>query len=391
MVFAAGPVPVMKNGLKPVGTPMEMVFTEELVFGSEEDNDAYIWGSTATSFDVDARGHIFVSDVKNSLVHEFDANGKLVGTIVNKGQGPGEAQNLASYQLFDDGTAFMLESGFGLPRVTWFAKDGTPNAKMLQVQDPMPQGIRFDSTGKYAYGLWVNLDLSSGTMNLQTGILDNEFKQIKLLSDVQRPAPSPETFSTPEKAAQQIGGNIKSVVSGSGVGAFSGNGYLYTGLSTKYEITKYSVEDLSTPLMVITKEYKPIPMPEEETDAIVEAVVEGLRATPLAPLVDNDAFKMKAKEAAEMPSTFNAMGAMAATEDGHLLVLRKWGFSVPEITADVFNPEGQFIGTAKWDSYASGTGFNTPMIFKNGKAYTMLRDEMGELRIARFSYKLAKK
>lgn len=390
-LFAAEPTKVVENGLKPQGQAMELKFTKELVFGADEAEDVYIWGLAGTSFDVDSKGNFYVSDVKNSQVHKFDSNGKFLDTIVKKGQGPGEAQFLVSYQIMADDSALMLEAGFGLPKITWFDAAGNPSPMQVPFTKPMPQTMWMDPSGQLVFSMWVELNQAAGTMTLKTGVLDRELNLKILLTEAERPMPTEESFSSPANAAKQIGGNIGSLMAESGVAAYDGQGHVYVAKTRSYEINKYRVDDLQTPLMTIKKEYKPEPMPEAEVDAIVDTVIESLSASPLAPLTQNPTFREKAKEEANAPATMNAISGLIGTEDGHLLVVRQAGFSFPSIKTEVFNSQGQFIGTAQWESYASGIGFASPMTFKNGKAYTLLRDENGDMRAARFSYQLVKK
>ncbi len=92
---------------------------------------------------------------------------------------------------------------------------------------------------------------------------------LKEISSRSGPLPDRSRFSDPGYWSQRIGGNLKRYFQGSGVFNFDAGGHVYNAPTNKYEITKWS-PDLKKKLLVIRRDYKPIPSSESDIQALLE-------------------------------------------------------------------------------------------------------------------------
>ena len=81
----------------------------ELTLGGLEDNQTQVF-QDPRSLAVNEKGNFFILDQRACLIHKFDENGRLLGTIGRRGQGPGEFQTPYDI-LFKNNTLYVADLG----------------------------------------------------------------------------------------------------------------------------------------------------------------------------------------------------------------------------------------------------------------------------------------
>ncbi len=379
------------NGKKPRGKEMTIRFTEDLRFGAEEPGDEYLWALGSSHVAADTRGHIYVADTKESQILEFDDKGAFVKVLVPKGQGPGEATRLASLQIFADGRAMVMEAGPGsFPKIHFFDKS-------LKYKDTKaPSGLStFPVSGYFSpkkdlfAATFLKMDPSTGVMVTKTGVLDMEFKPHMELTSFEQSV-NFQNFADPKVLSKFILDLIEGAFKQTGIMTFDDQGNFYSALSNEYAITKWK-PDLSEEVMVIQREYEPIPNTKDHTDAIIDMVLENFRTAPGLSQAINDTFVQNIKAKADLPIVKNPVASILPMEDKGFLVVHDVNAATMAQTADIFDQEGKFLGqvTLPGNQFITNTGLPR-MVFRNGFAYTMITDEYDENRVIRYSYALAK-
>lgn len=376
----------VENDREPKGKTVTLVFTEDLRFGSDEEGLEYLWADPSSLVEADANGNIYVGDVRDRRILQFDKDGQFVKFIAKQGQGPGELQALADLSILKDGSMIALNSGPGvLPKFLFFDQD------MKYKDTKAPEGFskvvvssEFAPDGKIFAGMFLAFDMEKGTMKMKVGALDMNFEVLKQLSERDQSF-DPAAFQSPQGLSKFLSDTLRNAYKGTGMMHFDKEGNAYSAISNDYTITKWS-PDLSTKLMVIKRKYKPIPNTEERIDAIAENTLDTFRNGPLASMI-TDQLKKNIIEKAELPIVVNPVNGIITMEDGHLLVVHDVNFATGEQIVDIFNAKGEFQGQSTMDSWAfyNRNGL-TSMIFKNGFAYCLETDDLGDNRVVRYKY-----
>ena len=382
---------IVENGRKPVGKAMTIKFTKDLSFGADGEEDHLIWGLSTTKIIPDDRGHMFITDPKEKRIYEFGPDGSFIRTAAVPGQGPGELQGIL-------GMAFIPGEGFivldaAMMSLPWL-KSYDNNMKYLSQKmpqgKPAPFSFVFSPKGNLLGGNFFTFDMGQMKMTMKTGVMDREFNLKIELSSLDQPFPN---FTETDGGvwAKYIGEQIKNGLAGIGVYGFGPNGEVYTAMTNQYEITRWNA-DLTAPLFKIRRKYKPIPNNEKHLKGIVEYITESLTLVPQFKEIITPAVLNRALELADAPPAKNPLFGLVTMEDGTLLVIHDIDLGTRENVADIFNPEGKFLGQVRMPDFAlmshdSGT-FQPRMIFRNGFAYTITTDEYGDLRAHRLKYEL---
>jgi len=378
------------NGLNPKGESKTLSFVEDLKFGVDEDGDEFLWTHAGTSIAANEEGHIFIGDPQEARVLEFDANGAFVREAISKGQGPGELQGLIGFFILADGRAVCLDGAPGaLPKLKFYDKGmNLIEEKTSPGFGMMPQTVVPSPDGKLFASVYVQVLMNEGKMNVVSGVINDAFEPVKTFTAAERPSPDFSRFGDPNYWVEFIGGNLKMIFKGSGVLNFGPNGALYSAVSNKYEITIWDA-DMKTPRMVIKKQYKPIPSQEADVMTTVETMRQSFASLPQLRDVVTESVLEKAVAYAEPPPVKNPLFGLIPMADGHVLAIHDVRMAERVDIADIFTPEGRYVGKAKM----AGNGFMTPlsavprMSFRNGFAYTILTDEHGDNRAVRFRYR----
>lgn len=378
------------NGKTPKGTAMTIEFKEELRFGADEDEDAYLWPLHTADIAVDDAGTIYVANTKDNRISQFNDKGEFVKDIAIPGQGPGELQALISFQILADGSGVALEGKPGIiPSFSFFDKDMKFVRKMSHQFGMFPVAALLSPDGKHFGARILGLNTQDNTMTTRFGILTVEPEAfVKELSSYSQKTEFAR-FQDPNVLSAFIGDILKGQYSNTGHYAYDQKGNVYTAVSNKYEITKWT-PGVDKKLRVIKREYKPAMLSEEEVLTAADVQSEEFRGTPFESLI-NDAFLKKVMARADLPPVKVPVSGLLCMPNGYLLVVHHVDAMTGKQVADIFSDKGIFVGQVAMPDWAFVSPSSQPrMVFRNGKAYTLEMDEEGDNRVARYSYKMVK-
>jgi len=389
--FAPG---VVAHEAYPSGERQTLRFTADLSFGGGNAGD-YVWGSPMTTISVDDQGHIYLCDPQDGRILRFDETGRHLATLAKKGDGPGEFQQLVAFRVLADGSGLGLDLAGGIhPILKYFdgnmkfvSQEGyRGTAMILQLALLSPLGDRFAA-------FYVQPNREKKLMAFNYAALDRDFEVVKMIGSGSGPLPDRSRFGQPAFWIERIAANITRFYKGVGVFNFDAEGHLYTALSSRYQVTKWS-PDLKTPLLTIEREYKPLASREADLAAVVEGFLEETRADPELSEVITEAVIKSAIERAEIPPAKQPVFGIIPMEDGHVLVVHDVEIATRRNTADIFSREGVFMGEVTMENNAlvqfTSNGFLPRMVFKNGFAYSLVTDEVGENQVVRYRYERVK-
>ncbi len=383
---------VAQNGRSPE-KPHTLTFVEDLRFGAEEDDEEYLWALDTVRLEVDDRGHFFIGDTRDRRILEFDANGKFVRQIAKSGKGPGELTFIADIAILQDGSALALNLfGGGLPSFLLFDKNMS-FVKREAIDKPaiFVQSGAISPTGAFVAGSFTAPDPKTKRLVNKAGVFSRDFKVIKEDMSFERPAPDPKKMQNPSYRAEFLGGTFKGYFHGNGVYNFDLKGHLYAAINNTYEIVKWS-PDLKRQLLIIRRDYEPIANDQDDIDALVDSITQRLGGFNAQRSPYSRQVVARAVEIAEPPKVKHPVLGLIPMEDGGLLVLRSMDWETGDELADIFSPEGVFLGQVSKSGFGlvSG-GFMPRMIFRNGFAYTIETNEYGDNQAVRYKYELKAK
>ena len=380
------------NQRRPQGPPMTVKFVPDLRFGTEEEEDRYIWPSSATTVTVDDKGHIYVVDVGENQVLEFDDQGKFLRVVAAEGKGPGEFQGLAMFTILQDGSSVGLDvigGQFGV--VKYFDKGcNFKSAKNPQTANVYPNSAIFSPNGDYFAALYARQDAERRKLVTKMGILDPKYNEVKTFSESAEDFLDPAKFGDPNYWAEIIARRLQVFYRQLTVFNFDAEGHLYSAPNNLYEVTKWS-PDFSKKLMVVKRDYQPIPMDETHLNGLVDLLSELILTTPALQKIVTRAVLEKAVALSEPPPVKAPIFGLIPMEGGGLLVVHDIDFGTGRQQADLFDGEGRFLGTVEMDQrafLAMNNALLPKMIFRKGFAYTVETDDMGDNRVVRYRYSL---
>jgi len=381
---------VVTNESIPAGKAKTIRFTEDIRFGgSENDESTSIWPAATTSLSVDARGHIYIADTGDMRVLEFDPKGQFVRTVIKKGEGPDEFQNLFRFTLLNSGGAV----GFELLGLTARLKHFDTNLKYIKSkisgQGVNPALITFSPDGTKFGGTCFTI--RNNKLYILSAVLSMDFSKLLELTSAERPIPNPAGFSDPKYVAEFLSGNLKAVFKETGHINFDDLGSVYTAVNNRYEITVWD-PSMKEKRLIVSRKHKPLPNPPEEGRAIIQAITEQFAGIPQAAEIFNDQVIAKALKIADLPLVKPPVFGIIPMERGSFLVIHNVSMVTGIQTADIFSAEGLFQGQVTLPNRAfmfprSGLLF-PKMIFKGGYAYTVETSDDGVNEAVRYKYAL---
>jgi hypothetical protein len=117
----------------PVEPPSSRTVDYEEVWRTDPYSDEYLMGNI-TEAAVDDDGNFYFLDTQLQEVFKFDADGNFVDTVVHKGEGPGEIDQVYSIAYWSPDT-LVLPKGFP-PQVTQVSTDGIPLERLHVFRHP---------------------------------------------------------------------------------------------------------------------------------------------------------------------------------------------------------------------------------------------------------------
>jgi hypothetical protein len=375
--------PTVENGLEPEGAAVHLVLEETLRVGDDGENDEMLWVGSQISVVADDRGHIFVVDRPSNRIIELNQLGEFVRQIGKPGQGPGEFQNLANFQVFEDGSGRATQH-MGLYTTIYEYDDQLAYVNQHQIGEmsKMFISLSFDQWGKKALGGMISMDQTAGEMTITIALVDNQFEVLKRVHQRTTQAFNPGRMSDPEYWVEHLARQFEAGFSGDLAHvAFDSKGNIYTSPGDRYVITKWD-SDLKEQ-RIIKKEYKRKPYTQAEIDAVVNPIHEAVQAQLPAQLknIVSDNVVRRALDRVDLSVSKLPVNGLLIVDD-YLIVVHELNLATNIGNADLFDPSGRYVGSFEMNALAL-----PKLYFRDGKAYTVNTSDDEENEVVRYDYR----
>lgn len=323
-------VRIVKNPIEPVYAEQVVTFIEDLSIKDEEEDDEFIF-SEIFHITVSDEGLIYAFDMEASHILSFDQNGKFLRIIGRKGQGPGEFDR-ARLIYFSNGELIVTE----LNRMQYFSPEGEL-LRVIPTKTERMARARCDSQ-KNTVAICLGYDEHE---NLEY-VLKKFDPDANLIKEMTR---------VPLKRTP----GVSRVFSPAIYMAVNDQDFAILGYAEEYKLQVF--DPAGELALVIRKDYSPVAVTAEDKNRIKE------RAGPEARI--------------EFPKSHPPFVRFVHDEAGRLFVQTNEkceGLNIYQ--HDVFDPDGKFITRVELKQY--------PVLFKNGKLYSLEEDEDGYKSIKRY-------
>jgi hypothetical protein len=301
-------VPHVLNPARPLHGPIKLEVERTRTINPYDQPDV---GMRSVSFSRSETGDVILFDTNGSEAHRFGSDGKYLGLLTRKGQGPGEFSPFSFYRVFFRSPDIWV---YGSRKVA-----------------------RFDGQGRFLGERKLqnrcSLGLDAGRFLALDTKRDDAKTRIEILKAVSFSMDGAET-GIELLRAENIG-EIRSADGGSGfsepwgtpsffMAASRDDGRIYCGVNTKYLVR---VKDLAgKDALVIQREYESVKVKRSEVEKMIPWALkdEGMKWALSA-----------------YPDRYAAIRDVAALPKGYLAVYRISGFEAFEI--DVFSPKGEYF------------------------------------------------
>jgi hypothetical protein len=318
-----------------------VVFEEEISIGSE-DAEGNILLYRPGWYLVDQKGFVFICDFQDLKIKVFDPDGHMVRTIGQKGDGPGEFQNIGEMALLPDDRLLVLD--WEAHRTSLFDTEGkfiNSHKFMNWSYDVFLTTNSFYVRDERIFGEKTRLvvkacDLSGNEIFTYGEFEPHHMKDIK---------DAGQWFSVSQPF------DVRSILTGD-----QKNARLYHCMNDKYLIEVY--DQNGKLFRKIDRPYSPIPTKAEDK----KKYLEGFADSSEAHLALIDKF-------VQMPPVKTVTDRMVVDDAGNLWIetneeMEEQGET--SIAYDIFNEDGIYMAKVWLDI--------SPGIFTNGKMYTRESD-----------------
>jgi len=326
-------VTIVRNPETPVDEGDLFTTDEELSIGGAEGSDTYGF-SDISHLTVDSQDRIYALDRRESNVKVFDAEGRFLRTIGRPGQGPGDLNEpIFVYFLRNELLVTQYE------RLSFFSPDGDLLRTVPMVKET-PTRARCNSRGNII-----------GTSSVYDPATPNTYAYVLKLYD-------PEINPVKELARVQLERRLGPPVNPMRPTVYmtvDDQDNVFFGYPERYEIQVFNPE--GNLVRKILKPFKPVTITEEEKAASVEG------ASP----------QMKF----DFPEHHPPFLRFIHDETGRLYVQTYEKAAAKDVYVhDVFDRDGRYIARVPLK--------RTPVLFRNGKLYSLEESEEGYPVIKRY-------
>jgi hypothetical protein len=349
------------------GRPARIVsiaFREELSIGVPEGDEAQMFGSSV-QFNIDEKGNIYATDWDAKQIKKFGPDGKHLLTFGRKGQGPGEFQNPGVVRFLKDGTLYLSEN-FG-NKIIFFDENG-----VYLRQSSLPADI-FDiwitPAGTYLGTEQVAPQhVGEGPVENAIKIYDGSFKPILELHR--------ESFVFPDRSLGPAQGYAQItnefLARPTAMAVMGPDGCLFFGRSDVYAIDVIAPEGRK--IRTISRDTAALPYKAPDRDFLLKEEEEQMKS-----LTGSETLVKEFLGLIRFPETKPFIRTLVPMDDGGLaVVVDHEGYAAAWL--DLFTRDGAFLGRVR----AAIPPLN--LMFRNGKAYALHKDEDGFLSIKRYGY-----
>lgn len=337
---------IVKNPKKPVFLNAEFKFERDLIIGQASGKPEYLF-SQIREFDVDSKGNIYVIDLKENNIRVFDKNGVYTQTVGRSGQGPAEFTEPGNVHVNQAGEIMATDGGSQSIKV--FSQDGKYLRKyFLRKFYPM----------KSAYGpgnIFYFMSFSQEPPGFQLFRYDNRTEESASIAVWKMPPPNPKMASTfdPYMSFSVMPEDL----------------LVYGCPINDYEIQIFNPQGRLE--RKIFRDFDPQPILAQEKQAIL-----------------NQRKKLpESQRPIDFPKQHAPYLSVNNDDAGHIIVqVFSEYLEDPSKTSDsvfdIFDVEGRYLAQIRHPFKGL---FEKPIIWKNGKMYTVEQDEEGYPSIVRYS------
>jgi len=363
--------PVIVNGPTEPKHAQTLLLQEDLRLGPATLDEDLLFMDVNVSVDADPQGNIYVADSGGNRVLVFSPQGALLRQIGREGEGPGEFMALRRFHLLENGGALAFENLQHFSRINWFdsgwqfMRRSERTNTIVRIKDwrAAPKGHLFANEV-------VRIDTANRILITRFLITDDQLGERAAFGEHRQ-----EEFDTTRVMDQSywvnyLAGFFARELSGQkGYFSFATNNHLYTAMGGSYEVTEWDAKGKSH--RRILRKCKPVFFDEDARQAAVAYEHERLLGelpSDLHRIVTEGVVKQAFRQA-DLPLAKPPIYGLVAMENG-VIVIGDRNHSTGLSRGDLFSKEGRYLG-----SFSHETRALKNMIFKNGYAYTIGRNE----------------
>ena len=240
----------------------------ELAIGVADGDEKYMFGGL-DDFAIAANGSIFVLDKSVPIVRMYDANGKFVRTVGQRGSGPGEYQRSGAITIAKNGNLLFWDQGNA--RINVYSPSGDALTSWPTHGGNMSSSgrnlMRSDTAGS-TYIRTLILDRSRGTISRSFGWTRFDSSG-KLRDTLMVPASPSEAVLSAERGGSSMTFNVP--FAPVFYSELSPHGYLVTGLSSRVAL---DLHEPNKPLASVRRDVTLKPVTSRERDSARADVTE---------------------------------------------------------------------------------------------------------------------
>jgi len=331
-------VQIIENKAKPSGS-QRLILTKEITIGKLEQGGS-AFGAVAGA-DVAADGRIFVLDFKAKKVNVFDPNGKKLKEFGQEGQGPGEWNTPSGLQLLSDRELMINDSSNR--KLIYSDLEGKMTREVSYAKKLAMLEV-IDSGGQY---VGCEMGMEGNSIAYTIAKYDADFNQLFKIDTLLMASP--------------LGGGKINPFTITYDYCLDGSGNIIYGRSSSYEIKYFNPEGQL--VKIVRKEYRPQSISQKDKEEMLKQIPE----TP----------GMNLKEMVVFPANYPAFSGFFVDEENRLYVRTyEKGKAKDSYLVDIFSAEGKLIARCEMTDGA--------FLAKNGKIYTIEKDEEGYQYICRY-------
>jgi hypothetical protein len=333
-----------KNPSPSKGGPSSVVLKQDLIIGSQTENEQYVFYDLR-SVQVDDQENIYVLDWKEIRIKVFDKDGKLLSCFGQRGQGPGE-MSMPSRMEISPGNNLIIDD-LGNSKLIFYSFDGRFIKEIPTGKYWSSISFKFDSKG-YIY---ADTRSYGDTMTSELKKFDSNLKPVATLTSFEekRSPSAMQAFIT------RISHNV------------TRNDNVIWLITSKYELMVVNSEGRT--VKKIIRDHDPVKITKKIKDALIKEEF-GDRGIPPG-------------RTFEVPSHFPPTRYFIIDDEGRIFVCtyeNKEEDGIYYLSYDVFNAEGRYI--AKFFHPRDEIIF----VAKKNKIYCLLREsEEGIPLVKRYS------
>lgn len=377
-------IPLVENGPIPKAKPQTLHLEEDLRLDPDTLDGDYLFSGVNVHIEADANGNMYISDGHSNRVIVFSPKGKVLRTIGREGEGPGEFVALRQFHILNNGKALAFENLQNFSRINFY--DG--KFKFLNRQERTNTIFRIkswrpSSTGETYACETVRIDTEKRILITRFLLTDTELNEKVAFGEFRQ-----DEFDVTRVTDQKYWVNYLSAffareLSGQkGYFAFNNRNQCFTAMGGSYEVTRWNAQ--RKPDWRMKRTSKPVFFDEEARRAAVHFEHERLLSELPGDLhrVVTLGVVERAFREADLPLAKRPVYGLVAMEKG-FIVIGDTNHVTGNSRGDLFNDQGHYLG-----SFQHETRGLKNMIFKNGYAYTIGRNQDDENVAIRYKARL---